>query len=264
MAVKSKKKKIVINKENPKSGIIMAAVAAVLVIALVISVTVVAKSGSGEKGVLQYDFGKKVAEGIDISEHNKEVDWSKIAESKDFAFIRVGYRGYGNGKIVEDKYTKENLKAANKADIPVGVYFYTQAITPKEAKEEAKFVLDIVKHYDISLPVIIDFEYPADENGLRVGRLCEADLTKAEKTEIINAFCSYVEDKGYVGGVYASSSVLSLDIDTKKLGKESLIWVADYNSEVTYDVEYTVWQYSKTGKVDGVESEFVDLNYWYN
>lgn len=264
MAVKNKKKsKKFIIIEKPKSGKVLAAVAAVLIIALVVSVLVIANGPGSAKGSAQYDFGKKVADGIDVSEHNKKVDWEKVAKNKDFAFIRVGYRGYGNGKIVEDKYAKENLKGANDAGIPVGVYFYTQAITPKEAKEEAKFVIDMIKHYDISLPIVIDFEYPDDETGMRVGRLCDANLNSEEKTDIINAFCSYVENKGYAGGVYASSSVLNLDINTKKLSKDTLVWLADYNKKVTYNVDYTIWQYSKTGSVDGVESEFVDLNYWY-
>lgn len=261
-AKKNKRKKANTPKK-PRASVMTAAVSLVLIIAVVISVIVIANSNNGSKGASQYDFGKKVADGVDVSEHNGNVDWDKLAKSQDFAFIRVGYRGYGNGEIVEDKRARENLKAANKAGIPVGVYFYTQAITEAEAVEEAKFVLNLVKHYDISLPVVIDFEYPDDENATRVGRLCESGLSRSEKTKIIKAFCDYVEKKEYASGVYASSSVFNFDIDTKKLGENTLIWVADYNKKVTYNVKYTVWQYSKTGKLDGNSSEYIDLNYWY-
>ena len=80
------------------------------------------------------------AKGIDVSDNNGKIDWEMVKETQDFAFIRVGYRGYGNGEIVEDKYARENLKNAEKAGIPVGVYFYTQALDEKEAEKEADFV----------------------------------------------------------------------------------------------------------------------------
>lgn len=212
---------------------------------------------------IDYDFGKSVANGIDVSEHNKDIDWHKVSKSVDFAFIRIGYRGYGTGEIYEDKLASRNFRAANKAGIPVGAYFYSQATNEKEAVEEAKFAIKHLRHYDIQLPVIIDFEYAADENGNRTGRLYEAHNSRDDNAKLINAFCKTIEQAGYTSGVYASSSVYFGSINTKKLTSTALLWVADYNDEVSYDVRYDVWQYSKTGKCDGVSSEAVDLDYWY-
>ncbi len=175
----------------------------------------------------------------------------------------MGYRGYGNGEIYEDKYAADNLKNANKAKIPVGVYFYTQAVTAEEAEDEADFVYDIIKKYNIDLPVMIDLEYPIDSDGNAVGRLVESDNDLNKNAEIINSFVEKLEKKGYTAGVYASSSVLHNKISMKKLKKSAVAWVADYNDKVTYDVDYTIWQYSETGSVDGVSSKYVDLNYWY-
>lgn len=212
---------------------------------------------------MYYDFGKDVAMGIDVSEHNKEIDWNEVKRSVDFAFIRVGYRGYGTGKIVEDKYARVNMEGAKKAGVPFGVYFYSQAVNRTEAREEAKFVLSKIKKYNPELPVVIDFEYPTDDEGNRIGRLSEASLTSEKNTEVINAFCNTVEKARYSSGVYASSSVFAWNIDVDDISSSTAIWVADYNEEISHNVKYNIWQYSRTGKVNGVGSKNVDLNYWY-
>ena len=249
-------------KDKSKLNIPALAVIGIIILAVIISVIAVAASkGSRPDGL--YQFNQSVANGIDVSEHNGEIDWEKVKETQDFAFIRVGYRGYGNGEIYEDKYAADNLKNANKAKIPVGVYFYTQAVTAEEAEDEADFVYDIIKKYNIDLPVMIDFEYPIDSDGNAVGRLVESDNDLNKNAEIINSFVEKLEKKGYTAGVYASSSVLDNKISMKKLKKSAVAWVADYNDKVTYDVDYTIWQYSETGSVDGVSSKYVDLNYWY-
>lgn len=249
-------------KDKSKLNIPALAVIGIIILAVIISVIAVAASrGSRPDGL--YQFNQSVANGIDVSEHNGEIDWEKVKETQDFAFIRVGYRGYGNGEIYEDKYAADNLKNANKAKIPVGVYFYTQAVTAGEAEAEADFVYDIIKKYNIDLPVMIDFEYPIDSDGNAVGRLVESDNDLNTNAEIINSFVEKLEKKGYTAGVYASSSVLHNKISMKKLKKSAVAWVADYNDKVTYDVDYTIWQYSETGSVDGVSSKYVDLNYWY-
>lgn len=249
-------------KDKSKLNIPVLAVIGIIILAVIISVIAVAASkGSRPDGL--YQFNQSVANGIDVSEHNGEIDWEKVKETQDFAFIRVGYRGYGNGEIYEDKYAADNLKNANKAKIPVGVYFYTQAVTAEEAEDEADFVYDIIKKYNIDLPVMIDFEYPIDSDGNAVGRLVESDNDLNKNAEIINSFVEKLEKKGYTAGVYASSSVLHNKISMKKLKKSAVAWVADYNDKVTYDVDYTIWQYSETGSVDGVSSKYVDLNYWY-
>lgn len=249
-------------KDKSKLNIPALAVIGIIILAVIISLIAVAASrGSRPDGL--YQFNQSVANGIDVSEHNGEIDWEKVKETQDFAFIRVGYRGYGNGEIYEDKYAADNLKNANKAKIPVGVYFYTQAVTAEEAEDEADFVYDIIKKYNIDLPVMIDFEYPIDSDGNAVGRLVESDNDLNTNAEIINSFVEKLEKKGYTAGVYASSSVLHNKISMKKLKKSAVAWVADYNDKVTYDVDYTIWQYSETGSVDGVSSKYVDLNYWY-
>lgn len=247
-------------KKTDKKSVIM--LIALIVVAAVIAMAAV----STEKGhdIIYYDFETEVACGIDVSEHNGNIDWQTVKDNTDFAYIRVGYRGYGTGKIVEDKYAKENLNGAKKAGIPFGVYFYSQAVNEKEAKAEAEFVLKQIKKYSPELPVIIDFEYASDEKNLKTGRLYEAFLSKNESTAVINAFCKEVKKEGYAYGVYASSSVLNFDINTDELMKDAVIWAADYGDSVRYDIDYRMWQYSRTGECAGVNSNSVDLNYYYS
>lgn len=200
--------------------------------------------------------------GIDVSQHNGKIDWHKVKDEADFAFIRAGYRGYGDGKIYKDKKAKTNLKNANKNDVPVGVYFYSQAINEEEAEKEAQYLIDTVKDYDIDLPLVIDFEY-AMKNGRHTGRLHNADLTNKERTKLVNAFCKKVSDAGYTPGIYASTYVYETQFNVKDLDKKAVIWVADYNKEMSYTGEYDIWQYSEHGTCSGINSNDVDLNYWY-
>lgn len=233
----------------------------VLIVGLVVSLIVL--SGGRHQQQQAYYFGKDVAVGIDVSQHNGDIDWDIVSESQDFAFIRVGYRGYGDGKIHEDKAARDNLRNAEKSGMPFGVYFYTQAVNEKEAQEEADFVYNIIKKYNVELPIVIDFEYATDSDGNATGRLAQAGNDSSTNAKIINAFTSRLKDKGYICGVYASSSVLAHRISTKKLDSDTVVWVADYNNSVTYNVDYTIWQYSETGSCNGVSSKYVDLDYWY-
>ncbi len=259
MASKAKSKKRKSKKINKKKTVIVSISVVLALVIVLTSVLIIARKP--EK--VYYDFGKDTARGYDLSEHNGNVDWQALKSEIDFVFIRVGYRGYGTGKICEDECAKDNLKGAQKAGIPFGVYFYSQATNEKEAEEEANFVLKAVTLYKVSLPIVIDYEYPVDENGDNTGRLWDATLTSEECTNTIKAFCDRVEKFGYMSGVYASSYLYDNDINTKKLG-DAVVWVADYNENVSTSSPYHIWQYSRTGKSDNVESKYVDLNYWYS
>lgn len=210
-----------------------------------------------------FNSDEKYVCGIDVSSHNGEIDWQAVSASADFAIIRAGYRGYGNGKLVADSRLEENLKGAEEAGLPAGVYFYSQAVTEGEAREEADFVLDLIDGYDVELPVFIDFEYAHGENGELTGRLFESGLTKTQASDIINAFCEKINRHGKYAGVYSSSSMLNFDIASSKIDENAYIWVADYNKAVTYLGSYDIWQYSKYGSCDGVNSKYVDVNYWF-
>ena len=224
---------------------VQAALALVIVGAL--AATVLALGNRHQR--VTYDFGTDApfVEGVDISEHNGTVDWTTLAKSAKFAFIRVGYRGYNDGALHADKMAKENLKAARKAGVPVGVYFFSQATTVEEAQEEARFVLEAVRFAKVELPLIIDYEYGYNAAGEHAGRLYDANVSKKDTTRLLTAFCDTVTADGYTAGVYANSHFYISKFDAASLPKGTLRWVADYNSAVTYTGDFDIWQYCNTG-----------------
>ena len=232
------------------------------VIAALCAAAIFSARPNADKPVL-FETDSEYVEGIDVSSHNGQVNWQSVANATDFAIIRAGYRGYGTGAIVEDTEFSRNLSGANDAGIPVGVYFYSQAVTAEEAREEAEFVLDLIKGFDVELPVFIDYEYAHGSDGELTGRLYDANLSSAQAAEIINAFCERITKGGRYTGVYSSSSMFTLHISTSRLADDLYIWVADYNETVKYPGAYDIWQYTKSGSCSGVNSRSVDMNYWF-
>ena len=203
--------------------------------------------------------------GIDVSEWQGTIDWKKVAASGvDFAYIRIGYRGYESGKINEDKNFRKNIIGAKSAGIDVGVYFYTQAVNANEAVAEAEFVLNSLSGYDINLPIVYDIESVNDDKP--TGRLDTANLSRDKLTELCTSFCARVEKSGYKGMVYANKYWFTAKLNAAKIAEKYQIWIAKYidkKSQTTeYNGEYNCWQYSYSAKVDGINGA-VDVNRMY-
>ena len=256
--VKARKRKAASGKQRSASVI----TCCLLLITGILCAIIAGAHESTKKPVL-FETSEKTVKGIDVSSHNGEIDWNTVAQNTDFVIIRVGYRGYGTGKITQDANFEQNIKGATDAGIRTGVYFYSQATTEQEAREEAEFTLKAIANYNISLPVFIDFEYAHGSNGELTGRLYDANLSSAEAAKIINAFCGRVSRRGKFSGVYANSSVLNKSIKTSALNKDAYIWVADYNKAVTYLGSYDLWQHTKKGSCNGISSKYVDENIWF-
>lgn len=192
---------------------------------------------------------------IDVSQFNGFISWAKVANSCDGAIIRVGYRGYGKaGTLVTDKNVKNNLAGAEKAGVPIGVYFVTQAINEEEAKAEANYTLNLIKGYKMLFPIFIDSE---NGNARGTGRADHGKLGKAQRTAILKAFCKEVEKAGYTAGIYASQSWFIDDLNRSDLDKY-YFWVAKYSSYPP-SIKYDAWQYTSKGRVDGVTGD-VDIS----
>ncbi|MBQ3008676.1 MAG: hypothetical protein IJD80_03710, partial [Oscillospiraceae bacterium] len=197
--------------------------------------------------------------GIDVSKYQRDIDWKAVKKSGvEFAIIRAGYRGYGSGALVEDPYFEKNIKNATAAGIKVGVYIFSQAISTKEAVEEASMCLDAVKGHKITYPIFFDTEYSTSR---KTGR---ADsLTKSQRTKIAKAFCETIQNSGYQAGVYASASWFSYQLEYSDISKYD-IWVAHYGVDkpAMGTKHYDIWQYTGTGTCAGVPGA-VDMNIGY-
>lgn len=193
--------------------------------------------------------------GIDVSRWNQVIDWEKVKEDGiEFAIIRCGYRGASSGSLVLDPMYEYNIKGAIEAGIPVGVYFFTQAVSEVEAIEEASMVIRLIEDYDVDYPVFLDSE-SAGGNG-------RADALGAdERTRYHKAFLETVSSAGYAAGVYASRNWLNNRLDVTQLSQYK-VWLAEYADVPTYDKYYDMWQYTSKGSVNGIETR-VDLDLSY-
>ena len=199
--------------------------------------------------------GETVLPGIDVSEWQGTINWESVAASGvEFVFLRAALRFTGSGKLSTDTYFYKNLAGAKAAGLEVGVYIYSQAITVEEGIEEANYLMDLVKGWDIDLPLVIDYEYLGTS-----GRLYNADLSRREGTDICLAFCAAVEAAGYEGMVYANASMLNNDLYRDELPR---VWLAHYTTQTGYSGDYEYWQCSQSGSVAGIGGA-VDLNFWF-
>lgn len=219
---------------------------------------------------------KTMFQGIDVSwwqskgdKKTTGLDWQKIhAAGIDFAFVRAASRDSAAGTIYEDTCADSHIQGALKNDIDVGLYVFSQALTEKEAVEEAQYLLDLIDLYDweVDMPIVIDREKGS------YNRLTEGKLSKAKETAVCQAFADTIHAAGYDAYVYAAYSWIKSYIDTGAL-KNCGIWIARYNNtttsnsksgvpyaDVSYD--YDFWQYSSVAKVDGYSGN-LDANFWY-
>lgn len=192
--------------------------------------------------------------GIDVSKYQGDVNWKKVkAAGAEFAIIRIGYRGYGaEGKMNLDEKYEENIKGATAAGLDVGVYFFSQAVTEEEAVEEADFVLEHVKDYDLTYPIVFDTEIQEAE-GART-----ANVDKQVFTDACIAFCDRIIEADYDTMIYYNMVWATGTLDLTKLTKYDK-WYADYHEEPQGPYDFKMWQYTEKGKVDGVEGS-VDWN----
>lgn len=195
--------------------------------------------------------------GIDVSEFNGTIDWNQVkAAGISYAYIRVGYRGYGYGTMVLDKQFYNNIKNASAVGIDIGLYFYTQAISTQEAVEEANYVLDKIQGYTIKYPIVIDTEQADPSERSR-------NLSKESRTNIMKAFCDRVSQAGYKGQIYASKCWFSERLNINDILNYDK-WVAEYSSaeRISFAYPYSVWQYTSQGSLSGING-YVDKNRCY-
>lgn len=193
--------------------------------------------------------------GIDVSSHQEEIDWQAVADAEiHFVMLRVGYRGYEQGIIFEDPLAQENYLGAKAAGLQVGAYFFSQALSAREALEEADFLLDAIRDWELDLPVVYDWEY-IDQDARTAGMDARA------VTDCTLAFCQAVEQAGYQPMVYfnrhQARELLHLEALT-----QYPFWLAMYSDRMTYPYKIHMWQYTCEGSVPGIQGN-VDINLYF-
>ncbi len=216
--------------------------------------------------------------GVDVSKYQgtiSEKNWKSMKEDYgvDFAFIRAGFRGYGSsGSLNADATFAGNVQNAYNAGVKVGVYFFSQAISEKEAQDEADYCLSLIgnKKGLVTLPIVIDYEYAGSP-----GRLGGADLSADQHTDIVNAFCKRIRERGYLAGIYANKSMFNSDMVFSKIDAANYIWIAHWPGasggvySTDFDKRLESWQFTDaftgfgTGGTGYMINDRVDLDFWF-
>lgn len=195
-----------------------------------------------------------IKHGVDVSKFQGDIDWKKVKnDGYEFTYIRAGYRGYEKGKLTEDEKFVDNIEGANEAGMDVGVYFFTEAISEAEGREEADFVLELLEGHRVNLPIVIDVEESANKSKSR-----SRNLTPEERTAIVKAFCERIKEAGYTPMIYGNLKSHMRMTNIEEL-EEYDKWFAYYRFPLKFPYKFKVWQYSSTGKVDGIKGD-ADLN----
>lgn len=206
-------------------------------------------------GVMHYyEEGERVShKGIDVSKYQDKIDWEKVASDEvEYAFIRLGIRGYTEGEIIEDETFEDNIKGALKNDIDVGVYFFTQALSEEEAEEEAAYVIESIAPYQVKYPIVLDVE------SVTSSKARGNDLTSEERTKYCIAFCEKIKEAGYTPMIYGNLKTFTLLLNIEEL-EDYDKWFAYYDESYYFPYDFKIWQYTNKGKVAGIKGD-VDLN----
>ncbi|MCR4651592.1 MAG: glycoside hydrolase family 25 protein [Lachnospiraceae bacterium] len=212
------------------------------------------ENGSYE-GRASYEDGEMRARlGVDVSKFQGTINWNRVKnDGIEYAYIRLGYRGYESGKIVNDSMYEVNIKKCNAVGLDCGVYFFTEAKTEEEAVEEAEFVLESLADYHIELPIVIDVEESANISKSRT-----KNLTKEQRTKNVIAFCDRIREAGYEAMIYGNLKSMMVMMDFEQL-EDYDKWFAYYRYPIRFPYRYRIWQYSSTGSVDGIKGQ-ADMN----
>ena len=216
------------------------------------------ESFSSNDGRIEYtgtDYD--VLRGVDVSEHQLDIDWKQVAASGvDYAYIRVGWRGYTEGGLFEDAYFERNIQGALDAGLHVGVYMFSQAVTVQEAIEEADFVLERIWKYNVTLPVVFDWE------KIEAAEARSHGLTMELRTDCARAFCETVKSAGYVPCVYFNRNLGYYGYDLTRLTDYEFWFSLPESGFPNFYYACDMWQYSFTETVPGI-AEPTDMNLWF-
>ena len=199
-------------------------------------------------------YGESSLCGIDVSSYNGNIDWARVKNSGiDFAMIRIGGRGYGeSGVLYSDDNAMQYIRDAKAQGIKVGVYFFSQAVNETEAIEEADYIYSLLGNTELDFPIGFDWEVIENDTART------DNVTNEELTNCARAFCDRVIERGNTPIIYSESYEFYNKYDINKLSDIDL-WYCEYAETPVFDYEFSMWQYSCTGQLDGIDGN-VDLN----
>ena len=190
--------------------------------------------------------------GIDVSQHQGNINWNSVKSQVDFVILRLGWIGNKNNHTLDTKF-EEYYAECKRLNIPVGVYVYNYCVREDTARSGAEWTLKKLEGKTLELPVFIDME---DKTGLPLGK----DLN----TNMCIAFNTVIENAGLKSGVYANLNWFNNYLHKDILKQKYVSWIAHYGvSEDKYKGQYDILQYTSGGTVNGIGGR-VDMNIMYD
>lgn len=184
--------------------------------------------------------------GIDVSKFQGTIDWNKAkADGVEFAIIRAGY-GMDMPEQDDPQFLR-NIAECERLGIPYGVYLYSYANTIEKASSEAEHVLRLINGFSPKLGIWYDVEDKIHSN-----------LSQDMLTQIIDTFSNKIRQCGYSVGIYANADWLQNKI-APSVSDSYPIWLAHWTTSTTYKKPFVMWQYSGSGRINGISSN-VDFN----
>ena len=205
-----------------------------------------------EEGVVEYIGGESQV-GINVNAKSGDIDWQQVKNSGDvdFAMIRVGHRETVKGRIIPDPQFAKNMDGAAEAGLPVGVYFYSKAVTEAEAEAEAKFVLDQLHGRSVTYPIAFYWEFDLKDDGTQDENSRTVRCNGDQVTGFIQTFLKKIKTVGYKTAFYADKKMGYESLDLSRLTDHDM-WYAEYQPAPSFYYYYKMWQYTKDGEVPGI------------
>jgi lysozyme len=198
-------------------------------------------------------IGENVKKVIDISAHNKSIDWKKVKNEGlvDGVILRIAA-----GCEKEDSYFEQNIKALKELNIPYGIYIYSYAENYYEGGLYADFTLTMINKYNLNPTLGIYFDLESNSVTNYMG------TTHYE--QVVRGYFDRMASAGYgsMTNIYTYKYYAESALNTDYM-RNLITWIAQYNHYCTYTGSYKGWQYSSTEYVPGIDGN-VDVSvFWY-
>ena len=189
--------------------------------------------------------------GIDVSEHQGNINWNSVKDRIGFAILKLGNIGDGNKFWIDSKFER-NYTQCKTLGIPIGVYVYSYTNQINNIDDCARAVVNYLQGKKLELPVYIDME---DKEIAVEG--------KSKLTQLVIEFNSIIEQSGRWAGVYANLNWFNNYLNKEEIKRRYTTWIAHYGvNEDRYKGQYDMLQYSSKGAVTGISGN-VDMNIMY-
>lgn len=178
--------------------------------------------------------------GLDVSHHQKKINWTLVKQNHDFQFV---FMKATEGHDHTDSQFQYNWQEVKKQGILSGAYHFFSMRS--SGKEQARHFMQIVPAESDRLPPVIDVEIHLNHPVDKVRQELYAMMVELEKNGYQKPilYVTYDTYNRYIKGDFGGYR----------------IWIRDIVKPPSLDRDWTFWQYTNRGRIDGIKT-YVDIN----